>query len=177
KGRRTMKFISTSVFAVCGILNLRGVLFMSTFTRRIARLSSRQVIAMVMIFTIAALLVPMPVAAAALQTADKSAREAKNQVLTWLASGVATLISRTPQRDNRERKGVRPSPPLTQAERAMKVARIELNVADEIELKSRQPMLISAIPVDADGNAVQGLKASWQSTNKEVVFVRKSGEV
>lgn len=150
---------------------------MSTFTRRIARFSSRQIIAMVMIFTIAALLVPMPVASAALCTADTTVREAKNQVLAWLASEVAALISRTSQRDNRERKGVRPSPPLSPAERAMKVARIELNVADEIELKNRQPMLISAIPVDADGNAVQGLTASWQSTNKQVVFVRKTGEV
>ena len=89
---------------------------MSTFIRRTARLSSRQVTAMVMIFTIAALLVPMPVAAAALRTADRSVREAKNQVLAWLASEVTTLISRRTQQDNRERKGVRPSPPLTQAE-------------------------------------------------------------
>jgi len=150
---------------------------MSFSTGRIARFSSRQIIAVVIIFTIAALLVPLPVATAALRTADSSVREAKNKLSTWLASEVATLKSGTTQADNRERKGVRPSPPMTREERAMKVARLELNVAGEIELKSRQPMLISAIPVDAEGNAIQGLIATWQSTDKEVVFVRKNGEV
>src|ERR1051325_4139515 len=77
---------------------------------------------------------------------------------------------------NRERKGVRPAPAPTKAEREAKVARLELNVASEIELKSRQLLQLSAIPLDTDGNAIQGLSAQWESSAKDVVFVRKNGE-
>src|ERR1051325_11480497 len=77
---------------------------------------------------------------------------------------------------NRERKGVRPAPAPTKAEREAKVARLELNVAPEIELKSRQLLQLSAIPLDTDGNAIQGLSAQWESSAKDVVFVRKNGE-
>src|ERR1051325_7925672 len=77
---------------------------------------------------------------------------------------------------NRERKGVRPAPAPTKAEREAKVARLELNVAPEIELKSRQRLQLSAIPLDTDGNAIQGLSAQWESSAKDVVFGRKNGE-
>jgi YD repeat-containing protein len=77
---------------------------------------------------------------------------------------------------NRERQGVRPSPAPTKSEREAKVAKLELNVETKLELKSRQRFLLSAIPVDLEGNAIQGLAAAWESSSKEIVFVRKNGE-
>src|ERR1044071_4800663 len=101
------------------------------------------------------LLVPAPVAAAWIRTTDETVRARA----MWLRSVFETMSDGA----TRERKGVRPSPVPTKAEREAKVARIEINVSAEIELKSRQRLLLSAVPVDVEGNAVQGLTAAWES--------------
>jgi len=146
---------------------------MSTFTRPPARSLRRILIAITTIFFVSVLLVPIPSAAALIRTADSTVRDGGNQIRAWLLS-----VFRMPSDGgNRERKGVRPPPAPTRAEREARVARLELNVAPEIELKSRQRMQLSAIPVDAEGNAIQGLAAHWESSTKDVVFVRNNGEV
>jgi hypothetical protein len=147
---------------------------MPTFTLRISCHAFRQFTAIAMITFITAMLIPAPAAAAAVRTTDRTVREGGAQVWSWLVS-TFDVLGRS-QNINRDRKGVRPAQPLTKAEREARVARLELNVASEIELKSRQRSLLSAVPVDEAGNAVQGLSVEWKSGNKEVIFIRKSGE-
>ncbi|HYV11705.1 MAG TPA: DUF4214 domain-containing protein [Pyrinomonadaceae bacterium] len=146
---------------------------MSRYTRQISRLSNRQLIAIAVISLIAVSLVPVPVAAAALRTTEKTVREGARQTWAWVFSAFGGSSGGR----NRERKGVRPAPAPTQAEREARVAKLELNVAAEIELQSRQRLQLSAIPLDADGNAIQGLVAHWESNAKDVIFVRKNDEV
>ena len=104
---------------------------MSNFTRQISRLTSRQAIAILMVVVISVLLVPAPTAAAALRSAADSVRDTKSQLWEWLIAGSGSLLFGTSQED-RQRKGVRPSPPLSRAEQEAKVARIELNVSGEV---------------------------------------------
>ena len=134
---------------------------MSKYTHRISRVSSRKIVSVGLITILIALLIPKPVGAA------------------MLHSIAGNLWERKAGNDerNRERKGVRSAPPQSKAEREAKVASIQLNVGDEIQLSSRQPMLLIAIPVDQDGQTIHGLKVKWQSSNKRVFFVRKNGEV
>ena len=145
---------------------------MSTFTRPPARSLRRKFVATVTIVFVTVLLVPAPVAAAWIRTTDETIRAGGSEIRTWLLS----ILGAKSDGGNRERKGVRPSPAPTKAERESKVAKLELNVAAEIELKSRQRLQLSAIPVDAAGNAVQGLAAHWESSAKDVVYVRQNGE-
>jgi RHS repeat-associated protein len=71
--------------------------------------------------------------------------------------------------------GVRPREPHSKAEREAKVARLELNVSGDLILTSRQQMLLSAIPLDSDGNAIHGLFVTWETSDQSVVWVNKSG--
>ena len=123
---------------------------MSIFTRPLANSFRRKLIAIATIFFVTVLLVPVPVAAALIRSTDQTVRDGGHQIRTWLLSVFGT----TSDGGNRERKGVRPLTAPTKAEREARVARLELNVAPEIELKSRQRSQLSAIPVDAKGDAV-----------------------
>lgn len=122
---------------------------MATFIRRVSRFSVRQSIALAMVFLLTAALVPAPATAAVLQMTEKTAREGGNQVWNWLGSALDVL--RKADGVDRERKGIRPASPLTKAEREARVTNLELNVPNEIELKSQQRSLLSAIPLDAAG--------------------------
>src|ERR1041384_4441114 len=104
---------------------------MSTSTRPPARSLRHKFVVSVIV---TALLIPAPAAAVFLRTTDEIVRAGGNQIRDWLLAVFRT----TTDPGNRERKGVRPSPPPSKAEREAKVAKLELNVASEIELKSRQ---------------------------------------
>lgn len=145
---------------------------MSTFTRPPARSLRCKFVAIITILFITAVLVPTPAAAALLRTTGETIRAEGAQIRDWLLAAFRTRTGA----GNRERQGVRPSPAPSKAEREAKVAKLELNVTAEIELKSRQRLQLSAIPVDAAGNAIQGLTAHWESSAKDVVFVRRNGE-
>lgn len=149
---------------------------MSTSSIRFSRFSLRQILAIVLIFVMTALLVPTPSAAAVLHATDNTVRSAGNRVWTWFASGLSTLRSSPNGQEIRERQGVRPLAPQTKAEREAQVAAIELNVAGEIVLTSRQPLSLTAIPLDQEGRTLHGIRARWESSDKRVVFVRKTGE-
>lgn len=68
-----------------------------------------------------------------------------------------------------------PAPPLSKAEREVKVARIEIKPQGDIVLQVEQPIVLAAIPVDKDGHAIQGLVAEWESSDERVVKVTKGG--
>lgn len=36
--------------------------------------------------------------------------------------------------------------------------------------------MLSAIPIDGEGETVHGLHAEWESSNREVIYVNKDGE-
>lgn len=79
----------------------------------------------------------------------------------------------TPQRP--EQTGVRPVQPESKAEKQARVASIRLNPADNVVLKSREPMVFSAIPLDSDGTTIHGLKVNWISSNKNTLFIQQDG--
>jgi RHS repeat-associated protein len=149
---------------------------MSTFRRRLARYSRQQVIAVTMTILVASLLIPLPVAAAVLRTAEVSVREQGNQAWAWLLFALGGFGGGRDEGGSRERKGLRPAAAPSKEEREAKVARLEVNVTGEIELKSRQRSLFSAIPLDEQGNAIQGLTAEWVTSNRNVIFIKKNGE-
>jgi len=119
-------------------------------------------------------LVPAPASAAVLYSTDQTIRCVGNQALTWLISLFGGL-SVGASKGKRERKGVRPLPPPSKAEREAQVASIDSNVTGNITLRSREPLQLVAIPLDLGGRTIQGLKARWESSDKRVIFVKKNG--
>ncbi len=73
-------------------------------------------------------------------------------------------------------RGVRPRPPESRAEKEVRAATLRINPGGEVVLQSRQPMLFTAIPLDAEGTPIHGLPVEWESSDKQVVFVTKNGQ-
>jgi len=141
---------------------------MSTY--RLTRTSLKKIVTIVVASTLIVCSVPLPAAAAALfdvKTAVASAGQ-EGWALLWR---VWERRSQTPRE-----AAIKPLPPPTKAERALRVADIETNPSEEITLQSRQPMWFSGVPVDSTGATIQGLTVEWESANKQVIFVRKNGE-
>jgi len=77
------------------------------------------------------------------------------------------------------KSGVRnvPRKPPTKAERASRVARVEISPqGNEIKLQVAQPLVLIAVPRDAQGNVVQGLVAAWSSSDNHIVFIKQDGQ-
>jgi hypothetical protein len=73
-------------------------------------------------------------------------------------------------------RGVKPSPPETKSDKLNRLARLELNPQGTVQLQERESMTFSAVPFDSEGSAIHGLQAEWETSDKQIVFVRKSGE-
>jgi hypothetical protein len=69
-----------------------------------------------------------------------------------------------------------PRRPPTKGEREGKVHRVEVNPQGEVWLESGQPMNFTAVPLDLDGNAIHGLVAEWESSDRQVVFITRDGQ-
>lgn len=69
-----------------------------------------------------------------------------------------------------------PQRPPTKDELKQRVARIEMNSPGEVELRSQEPMIFTAIPLDSEGSALHGLTAEWASSDRQVVFVKPDGQ-
>ncbi len=67
--------------------------------------------------------------------------------------------------------------PLTAEQNSAAVARIGLNIQSTLDLWPGQTLMAGAVPFDANGNAVQGLAAVWQSSAPAVVSVERDGRV
>jgi hypothetical protein len=72
--------------------------------------------------------------------------------------------------------GVTPQAPPTRSENEARVASLRINSPDQITLESRQRMLFSAMPLDIAGAPIHGLHVEWQSSNRDVIFVSRSGQ-
>jgi RHS repeat-associated protein len=70
--------------------------------------------------------------------------------------------------------GLKPEQPLTKSEREAKVLNLEIAAAAELELG--QHFLFTAIPLDAEGDAVHGLRAEWESADPNILTVAKDGQ-
>jgi hypothetical protein len=143
--------------------------------KRLSHSSLRQFIAIALIGTLIGLLTPAPVTATALHTTERKLTAVRAQAWQWLES-VRNALGRMEVAGNRKRKGVKPPAPPTKAEREARVAALDLNPSTEVVLQSKQPFLFTATPLDQEGQAIHGLQATWESSNKQVIFVRKNGE-
>lgn len=72
--------------------------------------------------------------------------------------------------------GVKPRVPRTKEQHGIQVASLEINPGSTVVLQAQQSMLFSAVPLDSGGAPIQGLTADWESSDKRIVKVRKSGE-
>lgn len=135
----------------------------------------RRIIAVGLIFLCFALLIPAPVFAQALETSLPTLNASRLQFSRWFYS-FFMIPGVTAPGFNQDRSGVRPSGSQSKAEKELQVSAIELNVAGEVVVKSRQRISLSAIPVDSQGNTIHGLVPRWESSNKQVLFIKKSGE-
>ncbi len=73
---------------------------MSIFTRPLSNPFRRRLTAIATIFFVSMLLVPVPVAAALIRTADQTVRDGGSQIHAWLLS----ILGTTSDGDYRERK-------------------------------------------------------------------------
>ena len=149
---------------------------MSKLARRITRFSFRQITALTLMLVLTALLAPTPVAVAALKTTEQKLSVPGKHAWTWLTAIVGSLGLNASNTRNQERRGVAPPSPPTKAEREARVASLELNPADEVLLKSREPLLFTAVPLDQAGEAIHGLLPDWSSSDKQVIFLRPNGQ-
>lgn len=141
--------------------------------RTVLCLTRPKFVAILLIIVLVTMSTPAPVAAVALQTTGVDS--ASKQLRVWLASAwnaVSGLVANRQQ----ERKGVQPEAPQTKAEKELRVADLEVNPAKNTTLTSRQPLLFTAIPLDSEGRTIHGLIATWESSDKQVVFIKQNGE-
>jgi len=73
-------------------------------------------------------------------------------------------------------RGVKPPPPESKAEKEARLARLEINPNGKVQLQSQQPLWFTAIPFDNDGSVIHGLLPEWESNNKQVLFIKKTGQ-
>lgn len=73
-------------------------------------------------------------------------------------------------------RGVKPNPPQSKAEKEARVARLQINPSGNVFLQSQQPMWFTAVPFDQDGSAIHGLQAEWESSDRQVIFTKKTGQ-
>jgi RHS repeat-associated protein len=113
------------------------------------------------------------IAGQAVREAVTRSRAATGDAWTTFAGWVRPKGSSQGRSDN---GGIRPRNPESKAERVSRAARLEINPRDGVVLQSRQPMLFTAIPLDREGEPINGLQAEWESSDKQVIFIRKNGQ-
>jgi len=72
--------------------------------------------------------------------------------------------------------GVKPQPPPTKSQREARVSSLRINPKGDTTLQAGQPMLFSAMPLDNQGEPIQGLASEWETSDKEVVSITKTGD-
>lgn len=131
--------------------------------------SSKRLVAVVLALQMCFL--PASVSAAALSDAIKdsgaTATEMRNGLLSWL-----TLSP--PQAPNA--RGVKSPPPEQLRDKLTRLARLQISPKGAVQLESRERMLFTAVPFDSEGSAIHGLQAEWESSDKQVVFVKRDGQ-
>ena len=117
------------------------------------------------------LFLPSSVSAVALSDAIRdsgaTATAVRDSFLSWL-----TLSP--PQAPNA--RGVKPPPPEQMSDKITRLARLQINPKGAVQLESHERMWFTAVPFDSEGSAIHGLQAEWESSDKQVVFVKRDGQ-
>ncbi|HKZ02717.1 MAG TPA: hypothetical protein VJ180_10775 [Pyrinomonadaceae bacterium] len=127
--------------------------------------------------------VPPAVAQATLKEAAARSSDVASRVESTVKSWLDVLNLRrksgASQEQNRGMPSLPVNPPSVRPQAPpskTRVVSIRTNMSDEVILRSREPMMFSAVPVDSQEATINGLKARWQSSNKQVLFIGASGE-
>jgi RHS repeat-associated protein len=99
----------------------------------------------------------------------------QERVAGWLDFLGMTQGRRSPAPPSGSR-GITPGPAQSKEEKRLRASSIRLNTTGNVVLKSREPMLFSAIPLDSQGNTIHGLDVEWESSDRQVIFIRKDGQ-
>jgi RHS repeat-associated protein len=140
--------------------------------------------------TIVLVMMPIPplyaqsVVRGLIATSSEVSHELSQRTRAFLKDGRLARLLRSPQRSGQGpgmpprqlTPGVTPQAPPTKAEHEARVASIRINPADNVTLQSRQPLIFTAVAHDSEGKTVHGLRAEWESSSRQVVFVKKNGE-
>jgi len=113
------------------------------------------------------------IASATLREAVTRSGEARNRV--WVTIG-DWLWTKGGSQGPDSNRGIKPRAAESKAEREGRAASLELSPRGDVVLQSRQPMIFTAIPVDREETPIHGLQAEWESSDKQVIFVKKSGQ-
>ena len=73
-------------------------------------------------------------------------------------------------------RGVESPPPEQMSEKLSRLDRLQINPKGAVQLQSHERMFFTAVPFDRNGSAIHGLQAEWETSDKQVVFVKESGE-
>ncbi|HEX2272101.1 MAG TPA: hypothetical protein VHH35_21345, partial [Pyrinomonadaceae bacterium] len=114
---------------------------------------------------------PAPVSASAL--GDALTASSVTAVGTW--TSMLNWLTFSPPQEPAAR-GIKPPPPEKKSDKLNRLARLQVNPKGVVQLQERQSMIFTAVPFDSEGSAIHGLQAEWESSDKQVVFVKKSGE-
>src|SRR5712692_3368018 len=156
---------------------------------RITARSVKQATSLLLLVALITVSVPPVIARSSAQEAITRSTEiagnAKSKFISWLKSA-GFRREREGAQGNGQNPGMPAEPPRsasdtghpphTKAERESKVSKLEINTRGDVPLQVGQRMLLSAIPLDANGNAIHGLAAEWESSNPQVVSVTNRGE-
>lgn len=130
-----------------------------------------------------AMLAPLSCPAASIASiARSSSADRPKPASSTASSSAASKAPFTPQQVshgmpqfNQRPTLIAPGPPPSEADREVKVARLQIKPQGDAILQVEQPIALTAIPVDRDGNAIQGLVAEWESSDASIVKIRTGG--
>lgn len=142
--------------------------------------------------TALALMATMIIATAPATLAANGIKDAAGSLMTAVevartrATRLAAEVRQLNAGPNGQNRGMPPAPvnpaPVTpertrsKAEREARASQIKLNTSQDVQLQSRERISFSGIPLDYLGTPIHGLHVDWDSSNRQVVQVRKDGE-
>ena len=124
-----------------------------------------------LILSIQLLLLPMPVSAVAVRDAIKISGAAAAGMRDRLVSWLTRFPSQVP-----DARGVKSPLPEKMSDKLNRLVRLQINPKSPVQLQSHERILFTAIPFDSEGSAIHGLQAEWESSDKQVVFVKRDGQ-
>jgi RHS repeat-associated protein len=143
----------------------------------------RQIAALTLVGTFLVLSVPPVLARGSAQrsTASSELSPLANLALASLnhlfgKTSAAGQESGMPAQEEQPPAEIAPVEPPTEAELQARVASIEVNPQSEAAIEKGKTLVLAAVPLDLEGNAVQGLVAGWTSSNSAIVSVTTDGQ-
>ena len=139
----------------------------------------RPLISIVLVILLLAASVPSVVAASLAHEAALRAGPMFQSAINGTTNGFAALKGiwwrgrSAMHQEPRPSIGVKPQPPPTNSQREARVASLRINPKGEVTLQAGQPMLFSAIPLDSQGEPIQGLASAWRRATKKLFLFRR----